>query len=233
MSISTVFPFPFFPSPVAFHRDQFWDRCFSFCTQLVILNLLKYIASLTLLIPVLSDNNEQRLIHCLISGNANLNISDWDRKMNCLTLFPADILARHARLRRRDVDGCDRGPNFWMRCAEVLMLDVCVQSLQHSFMSELVRQVHASLDDRRNTIIIIKTCYLSTPFINLRTILQRCEPCHHYELLNTHPIWHDLIPRCYAQSHYYQWLSVSSLWRELIGVSWSRTRNSDIPFANT
>ena len=41
-------------------------------------------------------------------------------------------------------------------------------------------------------IIIIITCYLSTPFL-IANNLQRCEPCHLYELLHTHPIWHDLI----------------------------------------
>ena len=40
--------------------------------------------------------------------------------------------------------------------------------------------------------IITITCWLSAPFF-IANISQRCELCHPYKLLHTHPIWHDLI----------------------------------------
>ena len=84
-----------------------------------------------------------------------------------------------------------------------------------------------------NIILIIITCYSSTPCL-IDNNSQRCEPFHllqasphpsHLTQPHPHAVRCKVIVICNCQLVPY--------WRELLRVSWSQTRNLDLPFANT
>ena len=77
------------------------------------------------------------------------------------------------------------------------------------------------------TIILIITCYLSTPFL-IANNSQSFEPCHLYELLHsphpshlTRPHPHAVRPKVIIISD----CRLVPYWRELLGVGWSRALN--------